>query len=172
MRIVNGRTRRVPDRHPIRLNVNGRAHEGSAEARTSLADFLRHELGLTGTHVGCEHGVCGACTVLLDGIPVRSCLTLAVQASGSNVATVEGLAPDGELHPIQRAFMQERGLQCGFCTPGFLIGVQDLLQRNSDPSDDEIKEALGGQICRCTGYQSILASVRRAAAMLRQANGA
>lgn len=155
----------------IRLHVNGRELEGRAEARTSLADFLRHELGLTGTHVGCEHGVCGACTILLDGAPARSCLTLAVQASGARIETVEGLSVDGELHPIQRAFMEERGLQCGFCTPGFLVSTLELLRRNREPSDDEIKDALGGQICRCTGYQSILASVRRAAQKLRETDG-
>jgi aerobic-type carbon monoxide dehydrogenase small subunit (CoxS/CutS family) len=158
----------VPEPIRIRLVVNGVAREGMAEPRTSLADFLRGELGLTGTHVGCEHGVCGACNVLLDGRAVRSCLMLAVQADGRTLTTVEGLAQDGRLHPIQEAFREAHGLQCGFCTPGMLMAVHELLASNPDPSDDEIKEMLGGQICRCTGYQSILRSVRLAAERLRQ----
>jgi carbon-monoxide dehydrogenase small subunit len=157
---------------PVRLTVNGRAHEALAEPRRTLADFLRGELGLTGTHVGCEHGVCGACTVLLDGEAVRSCITLAVQADGAELMTVEGLAPGGELHPIQEAFLEEHGLQCGFCTPGFLMSAYDLLRHAQRPSDGEIREALGGQICRCTGYQSILKSVRLAAQKLEGAKGA
>ena len=152
----------------ICLTVNGEAYEVEVEPRTSLADFLRGTLALTGTHVGCEHGVCGACTVLLDGRAVRSCLMLAVQADGHALQTVEGLSNDGELHPIQEAFVEEHGLQCGFCTPGFLMTVHELLGQNPDPSDEEIREALGGQICRCTGYQSILRSVHAAAARLRR----
>jgi carbon-monoxide dehydrogenase small subunit len=130
----------------------------------TLVDFLRGELGLGGTHVGCEHGVCGACTVILDGKTVRSCLMLAVQADGASLMTVEGLAQEGKLHPIQEAFMEKHGLQCGFCTPGFLMSTYELLQNRQHPSDEEIKEALGGNLCRCTGYQSILKSVRLAAA--------
>ncbi len=150
----------------IRLTINGAAYEGMAEPRMTLADFLRGELELTGTHVGCEHGVCGVCTILLDGKAVRSCLMLAVQADGASLMTVEGLtngAAEGELHPIQQAFIEEHGLQCGFCTPGFLMTTLELLGDNPNPSDEEIKDVLGGQICRCTGYQSILRSVKLAA---------
>ena len=153
----------------IRLTVNGVPREGLVEPRVTLADFLRGELGLVGTHVGCEHGVCGACTVLLNGKTVRACLMLAVQADGAELMTVEGLDQDGTLHPIQEAFLEEHGLQCGFCTPGFLLTVYELLEESPEPSDDEIMDALGGQICRCTGYQPILASVRLAAAKLQEA---
>ena len=156
----------------VRLTVNGVAHEGLVEPRLTLADFLRGELGLGGTHVGCEHGVCGACTVLLNGKTVRACLMLAVQADGAQLMTVEGLDDDGRLHPIQEAFREEHGLQCGFCTPGFLLTVYELLGESPDPSDDEILDALGGQICRCTGYQPILAAVRLAAAKLQEAEAA
>jgi carbon-monoxide dehydrogenase small subunit len=158
----------VTDRAVVRVVVNGVAREGRAEPRTSLADFLRHELGLTGTHVGCEHGVCGACNVLLDGRAVRSCLMLAVQADGRTLTTVEGLAQDGQLHPIQEAFREAHGLQCGFCTPGMLLAVHELLEQHPDPSDEEVEEVLGGQICRCTGYQPILRAVRLAAERLRR----
>lgn len=151
----------------VRLVVNGVAREGRAEPRTSLADFLRHELGLTGTHVGCEHGVCGACNVLVDGRAVRSCLMLAVQAEGRSLTTVEGLDCDGELHPIQEAFRDAHGLQCGFCTPGMLLAVHDLLEQHPDPTDEEVKDMLGGQLCRCTGYQGILRAVRIAAERMR-----
>jgi carbon-monoxide dehydrogenase small subunit len=153
----------------VRLTVNGVAHEALVEARTTLVDFLRGELGLTGTHIGCEHGVCSVCTILVDGKAVRSCLMLAVQADGANLLTVEGLAQEGQLHPIQQAFLEEHGLQCGFCTPGFLMSIYELLHENPDPSDDEIKDVLGGQICRCTGYQAILKSVRLAMARLQGA---
>ena len=151
----------------VRLTVNGTPYEAYVEPRMTLVDMLRVELGLTGTHVGCEHGVCGACTILLEGQAVRSCIMLAVQADGASLMTVEGLSPDGHLHPIQEAFMERHGLQCGFCTPGFLISVYELLQHSSDPSDDEIRDALGGEICRCTGYQAIMESVRLAAAKMR-----
>ncbi|MFN8628474.1 MAG: (2Fe-2S)-binding protein [Candidatus Binatia bacterium] len=147
----------------VRVTVNGTPYEAMVEPRMTLVDFLRGELGLTGTHVGCEHGVCGACTVLLNGQTVRSCLMLAVQADGANLMTVEGLSREGKLHPIQEAFMEEHGLQCGFCTPGFLLSALELLQHRPHPTDDEIKEALGGNLCRCTGYQSIIKSVRLAA---------
>jgi carbon-monoxide dehydrogenase small subunit len=152
----------------IRLTVNGVSHEALVEPRTTLVDFLRGELGLVGTHVGCEHGVCGACTILVDGKTVRSCLMLAVQADGASLRTVEGLAREGDLHPIQEAFIEEHGLQCGFCTPGFLMSTLELLHRSPDPGDEEIKEALGGNLCRCTGYQSILRSVRLAAVRMRE----
>jgi carbon-monoxide dehydrogenase small subunit len=158
--------------HKICVTVNGTAHEAHVEPRTTLVDFLRGELTLTGTHVGCEHGVCGACTVLLEGQAVRSCLMLAVQADGASLTTVEGLEEDGRLHPIQQAFVEEHGLQCGFCTPGFLMSVHELLSDNPSPSDEEIKDMLGGQICRCTGYQSILRAVHSAAAKLRATGAA
>ena len=152
---------------PVRITINGRLYEGKTEARTSLADFLRDELDLTGTHLGCEHGVCGICTVLVNGSAVRSCLLLAVQADGAEILTVEGLAsPDGKLHPIQEAFAEEHGLQCGYCTPGFLMAIYELLESNTNPSDDEIRDVLGGQICRCTGYFGILRAVHSAAAKL------
>jgi carbon-monoxide dehydrogenase small subunit len=157
-------------RHEIQVTVNGVAHAAAVEARTTLVDLLRGELGLTGTHVGCEHGVCGACTVLVDGKAVRSCIMLAVQADGAEIMTVEGLEQDGRLHPIQQAFQEGHGLQCGFCTPGFLLTVYELLRDRPEPSDEEILDALGGQICRCTGYQSILASVRLA--VTKRAQGA
>lgn len=153
----------------IRLKVNGVAHEALVEPRLTLVDFLRGELGLGGTHVGCEHGVCGSCTILVNGAAVRSCLMLAVQSDGTEVMTVEGLSPGGKLHPIQEAFIEEHGLQCGFCTPGFLISVYELLTQNPNPSDAEIKEVLGGNLCRCTGYQSILSSVRSAAVKMQSA---
>jgi aerobic-type carbon monoxide dehydrogenase small subunit (CoxS/CutS family) len=148
----------------IRLRVNGKELRGFAEPRMTLADFLRDELGLTGTHLGCEHGVCGACTILLDGRTTRSCLMLAVQAEGHELMTVEGLAsPDGTLHPIQEAFSAKHGLQCGFCTPGFLMTVHELLEDNPDPDEQEIRSFLSGNLCRCTGYQNIVAAVRYAA---------
>jgi carbon-monoxide dehydrogenase small subunit len=150
----------------IRVTVNGVDHDAVIDPRTSLADFLRGDLGLTGTHVGCEHGVCGVCNVLVDGRSVRSCLMLAVQADGHEVRTVEGLAEGEKLHPIQEAFMEENGLQCGFCTPGFVMSICELLERNPDPSDAEIMDVIGGSICRCTGYHSIVRAVRTAAARL------
>ena len=152
--------------HAVSVTVNGRSHRREVEPRLLLSDFLRHELGLTGTHVGCEHGVCGACTVLLDGEAVRSCLLLAVQADGREVTTVEGLAPGGvpeELHPLQAAFREAHGLQCGFCTPGFLMTLVPFLEENPDPSEEEIRHALSGNLCRCTGYQNIVAAVKLAA---------
>ena len=151
--------------HEIMVTVNDRAYSRRVEARMLLSDFLRHELGLTGTHVGCEHGVCGACTVLLDGVPVRSCLTFAVQAAGHAVQTVEGLSADpAHLHPLQQAFWEAHGLQCGFCTPGFLMTLVPFLAENPNPTEAEIRAALSGNICRCTGYQFIVEAVQRAAA--------
>ncbi len=157
----------MTQQHKVRLSVNGRAYEREVGPRTTLVDFLRHELGLTGTHVGCEHGVCGACTIIKDGKAVRSCLMLAVQADGAELQTVEGLHGDNGLHPIQEAFIEKHGLQCGFCTPGFLMTTVELLGDHPDPSDEDIREALGGNLCRCTGYQSIMESVRLAGAKLR-----
>jgi carbon-monoxide dehydrogenase small subunit len=152
----------------IRVTVNETEHAALVEPRRLLSDFLREDLGLTGTHVGCEHGVCGACTVLLDGETVRSCLTFAVQADGRSVTTVEALAsPDGTLHPIQAAFWEEHGLQCGFCTPGFLMTTYELLQANPAPTVDEIRDAIAGNLCRCTGYQNIVRAVQSAAGKLR-----
>jgi aerobic carbon-monoxide dehydrogenase small subunit len=149
----------------VRLTVNGEERSAVAEPRMLLSDFLRHGLGLTGTHVGCEQGVCGACTVLMDGEPVRSCLAFAVQVEGSTIETVEGMAgPDGAMSPIQEAYRSEHGLQCGFCTPGFLISTQALLDSDADPSVEKIREYLSGNVCRCTGYQGIVAAVRKAAA--------
>ncbi len=152
--------------------VNGERTEQEVEPRLLLSDFLRHELGLTGTHVGCEHGVCGACTILLDGEPVRSCLTFAIQAQGREISTVEGLASGPEatepnaLHPVQQAFWDEHGLQCGFCTAGILMTIVPFLEENPDPTESEVRHALSGNICRCTGYQHIVNSVLRAASMM------
>jgi aerobic-type carbon monoxide dehydrogenase small subunit (CoxS/CutS family) len=153
----------MSDVHLIALTVNGTRHEVAVEPRRTLADVLRHDLGHTGTHVGCEHGICGACTVLVDGRPTRSCLMFGVQADDSEIETVEGLARDGELDPLQEAFGAHHALQCGFCTPGFLMLATALLRDNPHPSDDEIREAMASNICRCTGYQSILEAVRAAA---------
>jgi carbon-monoxide dehydrogenase small subunit len=151
----------------ITVDVNGRQRRGEVEPRRSLADFLREDLDLTGTHVGCEHGVCGACTVLLDGEPVRSCLMLAVQADGRRVTTVEGLARDGELHPLQQAFWDKHGLQCGYCTPGILLTAAAFLRENPAPSREEIREMLSGNLCRCTGYHFVVEAVEAAAHAMR-----
>ena len=152
----------------IRLRVNGADYETTVDVRKTLVDVLREDFDLTGTHVGCEHGVCGACTILMDGESVRSCIMLAVQAEGAELMTVEGLAsPDGELHPIQQAYRDEHGLQCGFCTPGFLMSTYELLQKNANPSLEDIRDWLSGNLCRCTGYQDIIESVQLAAARLR-----
>lgn len=147
----------------ITLNVNGRNQTTLAEPREILADVLRDRLGLTGTHLGCEHGVCGACTVLLDGEMVRSCLLFAVQTQGAEITTIEGLEENGELHPMQKAFSEYHGLQCGFCTPGMILAGVDLLKRNPDPTAQEVRDDMGGNICRCTGYQKIVESVLGAA---------
>jgi carbon-monoxide dehydrogenase small subunit len=149
---------------PIEVRVNGTDRSATVEPRLTLADFLRDRCHLTGTHLGCEHGVCGACTVLLDGEAVRSCLVFAVQADGAEVTTIEGIAsPDGELSPVQAAFRDHHGLQCGFCTPGFVLSATAFLRDNPDPSDDEIRTGLSGNLCRCTGYQGILVAIRAAA---------
>lgn len=154
----------------ISVEINGRACEGEVEPRTLLSDFIRHGAGLTGTKVGCEQGVCGACTVQLDGEPVRSCLMLAVQANGRALTTVEGLAADGELHPLQRAFHEAHALQCGFCTPGFLMSMEAFLREHPDAGDEELRDALAGNLCRCTGYLGIIEAVERAAREMRGAN--
>ena len=152
----------------IAVTVNGRRHEAEVETRHTLADFLRHQLGLTGTHVGCEHGVCGACTVLLDGHSVRSCLMLAVQANGHELTTVEGIAPSAtELHPLQEAFRVHHGLQCGFCTPGMLTTLLEFLRENPDPTEEEVRVAISGNLCRCTGYHGIVAAALDAAKRMR-----
>jgi aerobic carbon-monoxide dehydrogenase small subunit len=160
------------ERHEVVLSVNGRQHVVAVPARRLLSDALRNDLGLTGTHVGCEHGVCGTCTVLLDGQPVRSCLMFAVTARGHEITTVEGLAePDGPLGPVQQAFIDCHALQCGFCTPGFLCTITAFLREHPDPSDAEILEAVGGNLCRCTGYQNIKAAARRAASLRTERAG-
>jgi len=146
----------------VTVTVNGTEHQRLVEARMLLSDFLRHELGLTGTHVGCEHGVCGTCTVLLDGESVRSCLMFAVQADGHQVTTVEGLGTIEEMHPLQQAFQEAHGLQCGYCTPGFLMTLLPFLEQNPDPTEEEIREAISGNLCRCTGYQKIVEAAKLA----------
>jgi carbon-monoxide dehydrogenase small subunit len=156
-----------PDRHEITLSVNGTSYQRSVESRLLLSDFLRHELGLAGTHVGCEHGVCGACTVLFDGAPIRSCLMLAVQANGHELSTVEGLASAADaLSPIQQAMHDHHGLQCGYCTPGILMTMTAFLKEHPDPSEAEIREALSGNLCRCTGYQNIVDAMLAAAKVI------
>src|SRR5882757_2157361 len=147
------------DRFDIETTVNGQARSGVAESRMLLSDFLRHELGLTGVHVGCEHGVCGACTVLLDGTTARSCLLFAVQAQGRELTTVEGLVEDGRLHPIQDAFRRNHGLQCGFCTPGMVLTAVELLRRQPVQTEQSVREGMSGNMCRCTGYDGIIAAV-------------
>jgi carbon-monoxide dehydrogenase small subunit len=152
----------------VKVRVNGVAYEHAVEARKTLVDFLREDVGLTGTNVGCEHGVCGACTILMNGEAVRSCIMLAAQADGAELMTVEGLAKStGELHPIQESFRDKHGLQCGFCTPGFLMTTYELLSKHPEADEEEIKEWLSGHLCRCTGYQDILESVKLAASRLR-----
>jgi carbon-monoxide dehydrogenase small subunit len=149
---------------PVTMTVNGKEYQRNVEPRLLLSDFLRHELGLTGTHVGCEHGVCGACTILFDGESARSCLMFAVQADAHNITTVEGLADSTDhLHPIQQAFWEAHGLQCGYCTPGILMTLVPFLKQNPDPTEDEIRHALSGNLCRCTGYQHIADAVKLAA---------
>ncbi len=154
-------------RHEISFTLNGESVTGDAEPRLLLSDFLRHEIGFTGTHVGCEHGICGACTVLIDGAAVRACLMLAVQAGGRTIETVEGLASDETYSPLQAAFHRNFALQCGFCTPGMLMSLTEVIERNPDPSEDEIRDALSGNLCRCTGYKEIVDAALEAAAELR-----
>jgi carbon-monoxide dehydrogenase small subunit len=157
----------MSDMRQISVNVNGRQYDRTVEPRLLLSDFLRHDLGLTGTHVGCEHGVCGTCTILLDGQPVRSCLMFAVQVDGCEIATVEGLGTMEKLHPIQQAFREAHGVQCGFCTPGLLMTLVPFLEENPDPSEPEIRQAICGNLCRCTGYQHIVDAVLLAAEEMR-----
>jgi carbon-monoxide dehydrogenase small subunit len=157
--------------HDVTVTVNGQLRRATVPARRLLGDFLRHDLGLTGTHLGCEHGVCGACTVLLDGVPVRSCLLFAVSVDGSEITTVEGCtvsgSAGGDLGPVQQAFLECHGLQCGFCTPGFITTITAYLEENPKPTEEEAREAIGGNLCRCTGYQNIVAAVLRAAEIKR-----
>ncbi len=155
------------DRVSISVTVNSTQYERAVEPRLLLSDFLRHELGLTGTHVGCEHGVCGACTILFDGVSVRSCLMFAVQANGHEITTVEGLGTPENLHPLQEAFWESHAVQCGFCTPGFLMSLMPFLEQNPDPTEAEIREAISGNLCRCTGYQNIVDAVQSAAGKTR-----
>jgi carbon-monoxide dehydrogenase small subunit len=160
----------MDEKRKIALTVNGTRYEEEVEVRVTLADFIRHQLGLTGTHLGCEHGVCGACTILMDGRSARSCLMLAVQANGHDFLTVEGIAPNAtELHPLQEAFRDNHGLQCGFCTPGMLTTLIEFLRDNPDPTEQEVRIAISGNLCRCTGYQGIVAAALDAAKRLRDA---
>ncbi len=152
----------------VEITVNGQTYNKQVEPRRLLSDFLREDLDLRGTHVGCEHGICGACTVLMNGNTVRSCLMFAVQANGAEITTIEGLAQNGELHPLQEGFWENHGLQCGFCTPGFLLSACELLERNPDPTEKEVREGLSGNMCRCTGYQHIVESVLAAAAKMKE----
>ncbi len=156
----------------IRVTVNGTVHEVSVEPRMLLTDFLRHELFLGGVHVGCEHGVCGICTILMDGKAVRSCLTLAVQADGHEITTIEGISEGSKLHPIQQAFIEEYGLQCGFCTPGFVMAIYELLRDNPKPSEQQIMDVISGELCRCTGYESIRRAVTSAIKKLQAGKAA
>jgi carbon-monoxide dehydrogenase small subunit len=173
--ITHGRIRdfnTMGETRNIALTVNGKRYEEAVEVRVTLADFLRHQLGLTGTHLGCEHGVCGACTILLDGRSARSCLMLAVQADGHDILTVEGIAPSTDkLHVLQQAFHEHHGLQCGFCTPGILITLIEFLRDNPDPTEQEVRIAISGNLCRCTGYQNIVIATLDAAKRMRTANG-
>lgn len=161
----------MSNKHQVTVTVNGVEHEALVEPRRTLADFIREDCHQTGTHLGCEQGLCGACTVLVDGESVRSCLMYAVQADGRSVRTVEGLTDDGQLGPIQQAFVEEHGLQCGFCTAGMLMAAEELLASDPAPDDDAIRDALSGNLCRCTGYQNIINAVRRAAAKQAAASG-
>lgn len=158
---------RLLDRKDVRLRVNDREYSGTVEVRKTLVDFLREDLGLTGTHVGCEHGVCGACTIILDNRAVRSCLLFAVQADGARITTVEGLGTPERLHPIQDAFREHHGLQCGFCTPGFLMTAFAFLEETPNPNEEQIREVLAGNLCRCTGYQGIVEAVKDAAQRMK-----
>ncbi len=162
----------MSEKRKLSLAVNGTAYDEEVPVRLTLADFLRHQLGLTGTHLGCEHGVCGACTVLVDGLSVRSCLMLAAQADGTEITTIEGIAPSKtELHPLQQAFHDNHGLQCGFCTPGMLTTLLELLNDNPSPTETEVREAISGNLCRCTGYQGIIDAALDAAERLKSSAG-
>ena len=163
-------TTEAEQRIPVQVNVNGTVHDREVTARQFLVEFLRYELNLTGTHVGCETTYCGACTVLLNGEPVKSCTVLAVQADGGDVLTVEGLESDGELHPLQKAFSEHHGLQCGFCTPGMLISAHALLEKNPQPSNQDIRKGIQGNLCRCTGYYNIFAAIDAAAREMKDSS--
>lgn len=167
---ITGSDRPEDRRHRVQVTINGEQYTRDVEPRLLLSDFLRHDLALTGTHVGCEHGVCGACTILMDGAAVRSCLIFAVQVDGHTLQTVEGLGSAESLHPLQEAFRDAHALQCGFCTPGFLMSLVPFLAESPDPSDEEIRHALGGNLCRCTGYQNIVEAVRIACRRQRESN--
>ena len=156
----------APEPITVTITINGRSHQAQVEPRTLLVHFIREQAGLTGTNIGCETGLCGACTVMLDGVGVRSCTQLAAQADGRSVTTIEGLADGDALHPLQHSFWQKHALQCGYCTPGMILAALDLLQKNPDPSDQEVREALKGNLCRCTGYHNIVIAVRDAAAAM------
>jgi carbon-monoxide dehydrogenase small subunit len=158
----------MPDKRTVAVTVNGKAYRREIETRTTLADFLRHDLGLTGTHVGCEHGVCGACTVLVDDKSARACLMLAVQCDGQEVTTVESLADNGNLNTLQQAFQEFHGLQCGFCTPGVLMTLTEFLRDHADPTEAEVREVLSGNLCRCTGYQGMVDATLSAAKRMRE----
>ena len=164
---MRGENPLAPDTCTISLTVNGQPHVAEVEPRRLLVDFLREDLGLPGTHIGCEHGVCGTCTVLLNGASIRSCITLAVQADGADISTVEGLADGAEMHPLQDEFSAKQGLQCGYCTPGMLMRAREILAENPDPSPAEVREAIASNLCRCTGYQFITEAVLGAAARMR-----
>lgn len=157
------------EKHDISVKVNGKVYNATVEPRLMLSDFLRHHLGLTGTHVGCEHGVCGACTIMLDGRTARSCLTYAVQVDGASIQTIEGLGTIDALHPLQTAFWEKHGLQCGYCTSGMLMSAKELLEKNASPTRDEVIEHMSGNLCRCTGYQNIIDSVLYAATLMAEA---
>jgi carbon-monoxide dehydrogenase small subunit len=157
----------VTEKADITLTINGEQHDIAVEPRRTLADAIREDCGQTGTHIGCEHGVCGACTVLVDDVPMRSCLMFAIQVDGKRIRTVEGLAQDGKMHPLQQAFMDCHGLQCGFCTPGFLMLATGVLEREPDISDEDLLDVLSSNLCRCTGYQNIIKAVRQAAKEMR-----
>lgn len=159
----------MEERHRISLAVNGTPYQREVESRRLLVDFLREDLGLTGTHIGCEHGVCGTCTVLMSGESIRSCLTLAVQAAGTEIMTVEGLAVDGKMHPLQEAFWEQQGLQCGYCTPGMLLRSLEFLRENANPTREQAREAIASNLCRCTGYQFIVDAILDAAQRMRAA---
>lgn len=160
----------MSDKHSVTVTVNGQVYAGDCEARMTLADFLRRQCGLTGTHLGCEHGVCGACTVLLDDVTVRSCLTFAVQTNGARITTVEGLAEGDQLNALQESFQENHGLQCGFCTPGVLMSATELLRDNPNPTETEVRDGISGVLCRCTGYDAIVTSVLAAAGKQRDAS--
>ena len=156
----------MSDEFKVSMKVNGKIYESSVEPRMLLSDFIRHELGLTGTNVGCEHGVCGTCTILFDGMPTRSCLMFAVQANGHEITTIEGLGTMDDLHPLQKAFQEKHAVQCGYCTPGFFMTLVPFVEKNTSPSDEEIREAIGGNLCRCTGYENIVEAVKLASEMM------